>query len=57
MTWFKKEKSRAGFERRDKTVHTEGLFIKCEGCHTIILEKGPGGEREGLPEVQSPCQD
>jgi acetyl-CoA carboxylase carboxyl transferase subunit beta len=40
MTWFKKEKSALpASKEEDKTVHTEGLFIKCEGCRTVIWKK------------------
>jgi acetyl-CoA carboxylase carboxyl transferase subunit beta len=40
MTWFKKEKSPLpASKEEDKTVHTEGLFTKCEGCHTVIWKK------------------
>jgi acetyl-CoA carboxylase carboxyl transferase subunit beta len=40
MTWFNKEKSALpASKEEDKTVHTEGLFIKCEGCRTIIWKK------------------
>jgi acetyl-CoA carboxylase carboxyl transferase subunit beta len=40
MTWFKKEKSPLpASKEEDKTVHTEGLFTKCDGCRTIIWKK------------------
>lgn len=40
MTWFKKQKSPLPASKdEDKTVRTEGLFTKCEGCRTIIWKK------------------
>ena len=40
MTWFKKEKSAiASTKEEDKTVRTEGLFIKCDGCRAFIYKK------------------
>jgi acetyl-CoA carboxylase carboxyl transferase subunit beta len=40
MTWFKKEKAPLPAPKEeDKTVRTEGLFAKCEGCRSIIWKK------------------
>src|SRR6266508_2825471 len=40
MTWFKSNKGpRAAPREEDKTVRTEGLFTKCEGCRAIIWKK------------------
>jgi acetyl-CoA carboxylase carboxyl transferase subunit beta len=40
MTWFKKQQSPlAASKEEDKTVRTEGLFTKCEGCRAIIWKK------------------
>lgn len=40
MTWFQKEKSTiATTKEEDKTVRTEGLFIKCDGCRAFIYKK------------------
>jgi acetyl-CoA carboxylase carboxyl transferase subunit beta len=40
MTWFKKEKTAiANTKEEDKTVRTEGLFTKCEGCRAAIYKK------------------
>jgi acetyl-CoA carboxylase carboxyl transferase subunit beta len=40
MTWFKKEKSPISpAKEEDRTVHTEGLFIKCASCHATIWKK------------------
>ena len=40
MTWFKKEKTPLTAPRdEDKTVHTEGLFTKCESCRAIVYKK------------------
>ena len=40
MTWFKKQKSPlAASKEEDKTIRTEGLFTKCEGCRAIIWKK------------------
>jgi acetyl-CoA carboxylase carboxyl transferase subunit beta len=39
MTWFKKEKSAIANTNEEKTVRTEGLFIKCNGCRNSIWKK------------------
>jgi acetyl-CoA carboxylase carboxyl transferase subunit beta len=41
MTWFKKQKSPLPVSPKDedKTIRTEGLFTKCEGCGAIIWKK------------------
>jgi acetyl-CoA carboxylase carboxyl transferase subunit beta len=40
MNWFKKEKiPSANIKEEDKTVRTEGLFTKCEGCKAFIWKK------------------
>jgi acetyl-CoA carboxylase carboxyl transferase subunit beta len=40
MSWFKKEKSAiASTREEDKTVRTEGLFIKCDGCRASVFKK------------------
>ncbi|MBZ5498109.1 MAG: acetyl-CoA carboxylase, carboxyltransferase subunit beta [Acidobacteriia bacterium] len=41
MAWFKKEKPPlpASLKDEDKTIRTEGLFTKCEGCRAIIWKK------------------
>jgi len=40
MPWFKKEKSPLVTTREeDKTVHTEGLFTKCDNCRAFIYKK------------------
>jgi len=40
MTWFKKQQAPlAPSKEEDKTVRTEGLFTKCEGCRAIIWKK------------------
>ena len=40
MSWFKKEKGPiANTKEEDKTVRTEGLFTKCDGCRTFIWKK------------------
>ena len=38
MTWFKKEKTPI-VQLGDKTVRTEGLWIKCEECKQIVWKK------------------
>ena len=38
MTWFKKEK-KALETPQGKTVQTEGLWMKCEGCKVILWKK------------------
>ncbi len=40
MSWFKKEKGPLpATKEEDKTVHTEGLWTKCESCRNIIWKK------------------
>ncbi len=41
MAWFKKEKAppMAPLKEEDKTVRTEGLWTKCEGCSAAIWKK------------------
>ena len=40
MSWFKKEKSPiANTKEEEKTVRTEGVFTKCDGCRAYILKK------------------
>lgn len=39
MTWFKKERNPLASTGEEKTVRTEGLFIKCSGCRAYIWKK------------------
>jgi len=40
MAWFKKETGpRHSTNEQEKTVRTEGLFIKCDGCRAYIWKK------------------
>jgi acetyl-CoA carboxylase carboxyl transferase subunit beta len=39
MSWFKREKSIATAETGERTMRTEGLWLKCEGCRQIIWKK------------------
>jgi len=40
MSWFKKEKTTiASTKEEEKTVRTEGIFTKCEGCSAFIYKK------------------
>jgi acetyl-CoA carboxylase carboxyl transferase subunit beta len=40
MTWFKKEKNPiANTREEERTVRTEGVFMKCGGCQAVILKK------------------
>jgi len=40
MAWFKKQKAPiASTKEADKTVRTEGLWMKCAGCRAIIWKK------------------
>jgi acetyl-CoA carboxylase carboxyl transferase subunit beta len=40
MSWFKKEKIPLPVTKEeDKTVHTEGLWLKCDSCHAIIWKR------------------
>jgi len=57
MSWFKREDGEyeSGPDPRDaadKTVRTEGLWIKCVGCHAIIFKK----ELEANLNVCPKCQ-
>ena len=50
MTWFKKVKSPiANTKEEDKTVRTEGLFAKCEGCSAFIWKKDLDGNQKVCP--------
>jgi acetyl-CoA carboxylase carboxyl transferase subunit beta len=40
MTWFKKEKGPINsLKEEEKTVRTEGVFTKCDGCRALIYTK------------------
>jgi len=40
MTWFTKEKNQlTNTKEEEKTVRTEGLFTKCDGCKALIWKK------------------
>ncbi|HYK89401.1 MAG TPA: acetyl-CoA carboxylase, carboxyltransferase subunit beta [Acidobacteriota bacterium] len=40
MTWFKKDKGPlTSLKEEEKTVRTEGLFIKCDNCRAFIWKK------------------
>ncbi len=40
MTWFKKDKSPlTTLKEEEKTVRTEGLFVKCDNCRAFIWKK------------------
>ena len=39
MAWFSREKSGADSSDAEKTVRTEGLWHKCEGCGQIVWKK------------------
>jgi acetyl-CoA carboxylase carboxyl transferase subunit beta len=40
MTWFKKrEKPQRPDENEERTVRTEGLFAKCQGCEEMLLKR------------------
>ncbi len=40
MSWFKKEKTAiVSTKEEDKTVRTEGVFTKCDGCRAFIYTK------------------
>jgi acetyl-CoA carboxylase carboxyl transferase subunit beta len=40
MSWFQKEKGAiASTKEEEKTVRTEGLFTKCDGCRATIYKK------------------
>jgi acetyl-CoA carboxylase carboxyl transferase subunit beta len=50
MTWFKKEKTAiANTREEEKTVRTEGLFAKCEGCAAFIYKKDLGSNEKVCP--------
>src|SRR6185436_16521770 len=39
MTWFKRDKKSIESSDEDRTVLTEGLWIKCEGCKEPVWKK------------------
>jgi acetyl-CoA carboxylase carboxyl transferase subunit beta len=39
MSWFRKERSPLANTEGEKTVRTEGLFLKCEGCQAFIWKR------------------
>jgi acetyl-CoA carboxylase carboxyl transferase subunit beta len=51
MAWFKKQKSPLPVSPKDedKTIRTEGLFTKCEGCHAIIWKKDLDANEQVCP--------
>ena len=51
MAWFKKQKSPlpASPKDEDKTIRTEGLFSKCEGCRAIIWKKDLDANEQVCP--------
>jgi acetyl-CoA carboxylase carboxyl transferase subunit beta len=50
MNWFKKEKSPiANTKEEEKTVRTEGLFIKCDGCQAAIWKKDLEANKKVCP--------
>jgi acetyl-CoA carboxylase carboxyl transferase subunit beta len=51
MVWFKKQKSAlpASPKEEDKTIRTEGLFTKCEGCRAIIWKKDLDANEQVCP--------
>ncbi len=52
MTWFKKDKGPLPTTKEaDKTVRTEGLFIKCDNCRAFIWKK----DLEASGKVCSKC--
>jgi acetyl-CoA carboxylase carboxyl transferase subunit beta len=50
MSWFKKEKGPiANTKEEDKTVRTEGLFTKCNGCQAFVWKKDLEANRKVCP--------
>jgi acetyl-CoA carboxylase carboxyl transferase subunit beta len=40
MSWFKKkDRPRMPDENEERTVRTEGLFVKCQGCEEMLLKR------------------
>ena len=40
MTWFKKkDRPQRPDENEERTVRTEGLFVKCQGCEEMLLKR------------------
>lgn len=40
MTWFKKkDRPKRPDENEERTVRTEGLFVKCQGCDEMLLKR------------------
>ena len=50
MSWFKKEKNPiANTKEEEKTVRTEGLFTKCDGCRAFIWKKDLEANKKVCP--------
>src|SRR6185436_6323347 len=40
MTWFKKkDRPKKPDDSEERTVRTEGLFVKCQGCEEMLLKR------------------
>src|SRR6185369_8627294 len=40
MTWFKKkDRPKKPDDNEERTVRTEGLFVKCQGCEEMLLKR------------------
>ncbi len=39
MTWFKKNREKGEVSPQPRTVRTEGVFVKCEGCKEVLYRK------------------
>ena len=58
MAWFKRDKKSidAATPPEERRVRTEGLWVKCESCRTIVFRKDLEANL-CLPKVPIPFQD
>ncbi|MBI3470572.1 MAG: acetyl-CoA carboxylase carboxyltransferase subunit beta [Candidatus Solibacter usitatus] len=53
MPWFKREKTIGTLEAGAKSVRTEGLWLKCEGCRQIIWKKDLEANHQVCPKCEN----
>ncbi|MBN1570431.1 MAG: acetyl-CoA carboxylase carboxyltransferase subunit beta [Acidobacteria bacterium] len=57
MSWFQKEKGTiASTREEEKTVRTEGLFTKCDGCRAAIYKKDLESNLKVCPKCGYHCR-
>src|SRR4051812_6699411 len=49
MSWFKRDKKAIEASDEDRTVLTEGLWIKCEGCREPLWKKDLAANQQVCP--------